>query len=132
MLFSALYKIMVNKVTFVGLRGEDIAPPDPPLSFRGKRRKRVDLCESPQFWQEKLQTDMHRRSGGSSNNQNFFLFLFSFAWIRNSTFEDVFKPFPINNWAPIINSTGKTFKLDQKSLSFVIKNYFRNLLSRLV
>jgi len=48
---------MVNKVTFVGLRGRpspQSPPPDLPLSFRGKRRKWVDLLKSPQFWQEKL------------------------------------------------------------------------------
>jgi len=71
---------------------------------------------------------MYRRSGSSSNNnQNSFLLLFSLAWIRKPTFKDFYKPFSINNWVAIINSTWKTFKLDQKSLFFVIKNYFRNV-----
>jgi len=36
MLFSEFYEIMVNKVTFVGFKGDDrtISPVDPPLDLR--------------------------------------------------------------------------------------------------
>jgi len=45
MLFSELYKIMVNKVTFAGFRGDDF-PLDPPLSLTLHTTMKLKLVSS--------------------------------------------------------------------------------------